>query len=103
VTRADRSYRAYLLVHDLTAVECDYVALAAVTAMRTAGLRAELTRRREARALREDYLRWQSRRDDNGVCRMCGAFDCGRIGYSCKSSADRLPAERVRAIQAGAR
>ncbi len=34
---------------DLTAVECDYVALAAVTAVRTAGIRAELTRRREAR------------------------------------------------------
>jgi hypothetical protein len=33
----------------LTAVECDYVALAAVTAVRTAGIRAELTRRRIAR------------------------------------------------------
>jgi hypothetical protein len=40
---------------DLTAVECDYVALAAVTAVRSAGIRAELTRRREARAFAADW------------------------------------------------
>jgi hypothetical protein len=33
----------------LTAVECDYVELAAVTAVHTAGIRAELTRRRNVR------------------------------------------------------
>lgn len=41
---------------DLTAVECDYVALAAATAVHTAGLRAELTRRRRERALTDRTL-----------------------------------------------
>ncbi len=39
---------------DLTAVECDYVALAAATAVRTAGIRAELTRRRRKRVQAEE-------------------------------------------------